>query len=221
MTLGVYMKQSESDKMLGRILRDASKKYGWKTSRGFVFKKDSQIFFTILINGQSKTKRLSWSICFKLYDFDDLFWKIVKLEENSKQPLSFRACGAWVTPSMEVKNDYHILDEWNEKNVSKKVNDVIEEMDSLSSDISISVTSPESNLLIVEKYYKSLMEKYPNAVKNIWVERLLTCILLGKYVEAKNIANSRIKENDSGGFNYTGNSFYELANEFIEKTVHT
>ena len=65
------------------------------------------------------------------------------------------------------------------------------------------------------------MEKYPNAVSNIWVERLLTYLLLGDYVEAKNIADSRIKENDSGGFDYSGSSFYELANEYIERTVCT
>ena len=215
------MKQSESDKMLAKIVRDVSKKYGWKTSRGFVFKKDSQILFPILINGQLKTKRLSWSINFKLYGFDDLFWKIVKLEENSKLPLGFRASGVWVAPSMEVKSDHQILDEWNENNISRKVNDAIEEMDSLCSDLSMSATSPENNLLIVEKYYQLLMEKYPNAVSNIWVERLLTYLLLGDYVEAKNIADSRIKENDSGGFDYSGSSFYELANEYIERTVCT
>jgi len=215
------MKQSESDKMLGKILRDTAKKFGWRTSRGYVFKKESQVFFVIIIDGQPKTERLSWSLNFKYFEFDDLFWKIVKLEENTDQPLSFRAWGAWIAPTMTVFSSYKMLDEWNEGSISKMVNEVIEEMDAISSNISKSATSPESNIVFVEKYYQSLMERYPNAVTDIWVEKLLTCLLLGNNVEAKNIADSRIKEGDSGGFGYAGSSFYDLAIEHIETETHT
>lgn len=78
------MKQSESDKLLNRILKEKSNRFGWKCSRDFVFKKEGALFFTILITGQPKTKRLSWSLSFKHYDFDEIFWDVVKLPENKK-----------------------------------------------------------------------------------------------------------------------------------------
>jgi transcriptional regulator len=210
------MKQSESDKILGKVLRDISKKYGWNSGRGFVFKKDSLLFFSILINGQPKTKRLSWSLTYKYYEFDDLFWKIVKPEENLKQPLSFRACGIWVVPSVEIDGDYKILDKWGETQILEQVENIIQKIDTIASDISMSVKSPEDNLKLVEKLHKSFLERYPDAVRDIWMEKILTNLVLGNVELADEIARSRVKANDTVGFNCDGKSFYELVIRYLK-----
>ncbi|MES2049068.1 MAG: hypothetical protein V4447_11760 [Pseudomonadota bacterium] len=210
------MKQSESDKILNKILKEESDRFGWKCSRGFVFKKEKDLYFTILITGQPKTKRLSWSMSFKHYDFDDVFWDVVKLTENKKQPLSFRACGAWVAPSMEVQSGNIKLDRWEEKTLLEEVKNIFELALPNSFEVANSVTTYRSNLEVLENYYSQLMNKYPNAVRTVWVEKLLTCLLESDFDEAKKIANARIEEDDSGGFKYAGSSFYQLANEYID-----
>ena len=210
------MKQSESDKLLNKLLKEYSTRFGWKCSRGFVFKKERELFFTILITGIPKTKKLSWSMSFKHYDFDDVFWDVVKLPENKKQPLSFRACGAWVAPSMEIQSGSAVLEEWEEKKMSEQIRKIFEKLNPLSIEITSSINSYCSNLEVLENYYAQLIGKYPNAVRTIWVERLLTRLLESNLKEAKEIADARIAEGDVGGFNYAGRSFYQLANEYIE-----
>lgn len=210
------MKQFESDKLLNKLLREYSIRFGWKCSRGFVFKKDRESFFTILVAGIPKTKKLSWSIRFKHYDFDDVFWDIVKLPENKNQPLSFRACGAWVAPSMEIQNGSIVLNEWEEEKISEQIQNIFAELDPLSIEVASSIHSYSSNLEVLENYYTQLMSKYPNAAVTIWVERLLTRLLESNLKEAKKISDARIAEGDEGGFNYAGSSFYQLANEYIE-----
>ncbi|WP_027156515.1 hypothetical protein [Methylobacter luteus] len=215
------MSQSESDKILNKLLKEESNRFGWKCSRGFVFKKEKDAFFTILITGQPKIKRLSWSMRFKHYDFDYVFWDVVKLPENKKQPLSFRACGAWVAPSMEVQSGNTTLDKWEEEFISTGICSVFELLDPISLDVASSITSYQSNLGVLENYYSQLMKKYPNAVRTIWVEKLLTCLLESKPNEAKEIASARIAAGDSGGFNYEGSSFYQLANEYVDTSQNT
>ena len=215
------MKQSESDKMLGKVLRGISKKYGWDSSRGFIFKKDSLLFFSILINGQPKTKQLSWSLTYKYYEFDDLFWKIVKLEENLKQPISFRACGVWVVPGIEIDGDYKILDKWDETQILEQVENIIQKIDSIANDLSVSVKSPEDNLKLVEKLHKSFLERYPDAVRDIWMEKILTNLLLGNVGLAGEIVRSRVKANDTGRFNSGGSSFYELVIQYLKGSETT
>jgi hypothetical protein len=39
--------------------------------------------------------------------------------------------------------------------------------------------------------------------------------------EAKEIADARIAVGDTGGFNYAGRSFFQLANEYIDATKIT
>ncbi|QZA77231.1 hypothetical protein K4H28_13200 [Deefgea tanakiae] len=210
------MKQSYFDKMLNRILKVESKRFGWKCSRGFVFKKEKSLFFTILINGQSKTKKLHWSLSFKHYDFDDIFWDVVKLPENKKQPLSFRACGAWVAPSMVVQEGCAGLDSLEEEIVLNEVRKIFELLIPISDKEASLANTYQSNLQILEKYYSQLIEKYPNAVRAIWVEKLLTGLLECKFDEAHAIAIARINAGDSGGFSYSGASFYQLATEYIK-----
>lgn len=215
------MKQSESDKLLNKLLKKYSGHFGWKCSCGFVFKKEGELFFTILIVGVAKIKRLSWSISFKHFDFDNIFWDVVKLPENKKQPLSFRACGAWVAPSMEMESGYAVLADWEEERISGQIRQVFERLDQISSEVAQSVNSYRSNLQVLENYYSQLLKKHPNATKTLWVERLLTLLLEHNTKEAKEIADSRIAAGDSGGFSYAGNSFYQLANEYIEASGNT
>lgn len=209
------MKQAESDKILNKLLKETAKRFDWKYSRGFVFKKENDIFFTIIVDGVPKSNRLFWSLSFKHFDFDDIFWDVVQLPENKKKTLSFRACGAWVTPSLEAQSEHKILDIWDESLIASHIEKIFETYGPLSQNIASAVDSYLSNMQVMEKYYAQLKNKYPKALRTLWAEKLLTCLLESKYTEAKDIATARIEAGDVGGFNYKGRSFYQLAIEFI------
>jgi hypothetical protein len=215
------MKQSEFNKHLNGFLKEEAKNIGWKFSRGFLFKKEGGLFLTIIFTGLPKDRKLSWVLSFKHYEIDDVFWDIVKLPENRAEPLSFRACGAWVAPSMEIQSKSIVLPALSEVSIHENVKEVLAELNLLSRKVASSVTSYQSYLHVLEGYYSQLIAKHPNAIRTIWVESLLTSLLESQYDVAKSIATSRIEAGDSGGFNYAGSTFYQLANEYIEQVQST
>lgn len=158
---------------------------------------------------------------FKHYDFDEVFWDVVKLPENKKQPLSFRACGAWVAPSMEIQSGNVTLNKWEEETISEEVTNIFELLSPISVEVANTSTTYKSNLLVLENFFSQLISKHPNAIRTVWVEKLLTCLLESQLDEAKKIANARIESGDSGGFNYAGSSFYQLASEYIDAAEKT
>jgi hypothetical protein len=76
-------------------LKVAAKNIGWQVARGSVFKKQGEWFADYLAS-LTYQRGAVVQILIKPMALDPLFWKIVGLEENNRQPLSFRANGAWV-----------------------------------------------------------------------------------------------------------------------------
>lgn len=211
------MKQSELNKLLAVALRESAKTHKWKCSRGFVFKATEMLFFSILINGQVKQRHLSYSLRYKMLQFDDLFWKIVKLEQNSKEPLSFRACGAWTTPTTEVFGGYSSIDEWHTDKILLAVNDIVSRSESEAEKVANEIQTLDDNLHVLERQDTFRGKKYPGTVINIWLQRLLTSILKQDYHESERIIQDRIENHDGGGFGIGNKSFYELADDYLKK----
>ena len=82
-------KQSELNKLLNATIRDIGKLHGWRFSRGFAFQKTELLFFSIIILGRARRRDLFYALRYKLLAFDDLFWRIVRLEENLKAAVEF------------------------------------------------------------------------------------------------------------------------------------
>ncbi len=81
---------------LPKAVREVAKKSGWRTSQGVLFREAEGWFFEIhAMPWIAKTKTPA-SLKSKPMSLDPLFWKIVGLDENINQPLSFRAFGAFV-----------------------------------------------------------------------------------------------------------------------------
>jgi hypothetical protein len=213
------MKQAELNKLLNAALKQSAKAHGWKCSRGFVFKATELLFFSIIIVGQAKQRHLFFSLSYKLLAFDDLFWKIVKLEENLKQPLSFRACGAWTAPMMKIFESELSIADWDAENVLVGVNEIITRCEFDAEKVSKEIQGLDDNLRVIENLYARLKDKHPNAVKDVWLERLLTSILKKEYVDSERIVRDRMNRQDVGGFQVGHKSFYELANEHLQSVL--
>lgn len=211
----LLMKQAALDRLLHDTLRESAKQQGWKYSRGFVFKATDVLFFSLIVTSQAKNHQLSYSLRYKLLAFDDLFWAIVKLEENSQRPLSFRAAGAWTAPTATISDGSLPIADWIPAELQTRIEEIFIRCDADATNVANQISSLDDNLRVVESLYAFLKNQYPNAVTNIEVERLLTSILKHDYVRAEAIILDRLNAHDSGGFQVGGKSFYNLAHEYI------
>src|SRR5260221_2094261 len=140
------MKQAELNKLLNAVLKQSAKAHNWKCSRGFIFKATDLLFFSIIILGQAKQRHLFYSVSYKLLAFDDLFWKIVKLEENMKQPLSFRACGAFTAPVTRISEGEISIADWDTDNLHAGVNELITRCELDAETVSKEIQGLDDNL---------------------------------------------------------------------------
>lgn len=209
------MKQAALTKLMHSTLRESAKKHNWNYSRGFIFKATDLLFFSLIMVAQAKRFQLSFSLRYKLLKFDDLFWGIVKLDENKNQPLSFRASGAWTAPMVNILDGSLSVDDWDPTDLRSQVDGILVRCGSDAANVTEQISSPDDNLRVVEELYARLKNTYPNSVTNIWVERLLTSILQHDYASSEAIILDRLNAHDSGGFQVGNKSFYDLAHEYI------
>jgi hypothetical protein len=210
------MKQAELNKLLDLELRRSAKMHDWNCSRGFVFKATELLFLRILIVANVKPQRLSYSISYKLRAFDDLFGKIVKMEENPKRPLSFRAYGAWTFPMTKISEGELRIPDWDAEKLHIGINEIIGRCERDASDVAKEIQGLDDNLRVIERLYARHKLEYPNSVVSIWPERLLTSILKRQYLDSDRIVRDRIDSHDSGGFEVGHKSFFELAHEYLQ-----
>jgi len=213
------MKQAQLNKTLNAELRKSAKAHNWNCSGGFVFKATELLFFSIIVVGQVKSRGLFYSLRYKLLAFDDLFWKIFKMEENSSQPLSFRASGAWTAPMATISEGKYSIEDRVEDSLHSTVNNIIDRCEGEAAEVSNEIRGLDDNLDMIEKLYAHLKNEHPGAVTNIWVERLLTTILKNEYDRSETIIRDRLDNHDSGGFQVGAKSFYDLANEYVDRLV--
>ena len=210
------MKQAELNKLLNAALKRSAEGHEWKCSRGFVFKATELLFFSIVISAQVKQRHLFYRLGYKLLAFDDLFWKIVKLDENPKQPLSFRAFGAWTVPMTTISKGELSITAWDTENLQLSVSAIITGCDSDAEQLAKEIDGLDDNMRVIERCYLRLKDAYPTAASNIWRERLLTSFLKKDCRDSEKIIRERINSQDSGGFQVGNKSFYELANEHLQ-----
>ena len=210
------VEKAELNKLLNAVLRQSAKAHKWKCSRGYIFKATELLFFSINILGQAKQRRLLYSLDFKLLAFDDLFWKIVKSEESLKQPLSFRAFGAWTAPTTKISEGELSIADWEVMSVQNSVNEIIAKCELDSEKVANEIDGLDANMRFIERSFMRLKNKYPDSVSNIWRERLFTSILKREYWDSEKIVRDRIGKFDTGGFQVGNRSFYDLANEYLQ-----
>jgi hypothetical protein len=80
---------------LPKAVKEVAKKSGWRTSQGVLFREAEGWFFEIHAVPWIVETKTPASLNSKPMSLDPLFWKIVGLDENINQPLSFRAFGAF------------------------------------------------------------------------------------------------------------------------------
>ena len=209
------MKQAALDKLLHDTLKESAKKRNWNFSRGFVFKATELLFFSLIVVAQAKRFELSFSLRYKLLEFDDLFWSIVQLQENKTKPLSFRASGAWTAPTATISDGSVSVPDWAPMILRSQVDAILTRCEAEAASIAKRISDPDDNLGVIEELYARLKNTHPQAVTNIWVERLLTSILKHDLSSSEAIIIDRLAAHDAGGFQVGDKTFYDFAHEYI------
>jgi len=213
------LKQAEANKLINQLIKANGKKHHWKSSSGFLFIKKENLFFVLIILINAKERRLSYSLYYKLYDFDEVFWHLVDLKENVKMPLSFHANGAWTAPTMEINKGSNNFNEWNTNIIEDNIEQIVIKADGISNQLAEKINSIESNLEFLEKMMSKTLEKFPNTNLNLYREQIMSAILKKNYQQALLICEERIAQKDSGGFMVGNESFYEKSKKYIDQLI--
>lgn len=92
----------EQKKELRNLIVAYAKKLGYKARQNTIFRvKDAAMVYCDFLVVDSK--KLVYRVNIKNYDYDDIFWKIMQMTSNSKEPDSLRAVGAFQAPTITVK----------------------------------------------------------------------------------------------------------------------
>ncbi|HKP67940.1 MAG TPA: hypothetical protein VJV05_01575 [Pyrinomonadaceae bacterium] len=213
------MKQGELDKALRSAVRDVAKLRGWKASGGFLLKSTEFLFFTIIVTASKKSTSLSYLALRKPLPFDDLFWKIMDLEENATKPLSFRAAGVFTAPMNTFAKGLVEISDLEPSSLRTGVGKILEICEPEISRMEGEIGSPDEYIKMLETSAPELDEK--KAGKTIWIDRLLAAILIEKFDVARSIVQDRKAAGDNGGF-LSGSdmkTFYDLADQYLDRTA--
>jgi hypothetical protein len=189
----------EREKLFAGTLKAEAKVAGWRYANGSIFRQQGDWFVSVfpsLLWGRGLTARL----LAKPMAVDRLFWRIVKLPENDRLPLSFRANGAWVLrpPSFQATI---ALDERDPERLAH-------EFVAWSTDRLPQVAPFSVNGLLSE-----IEDLGPRRKHHVALEICLR-LQLGDWDGALSLCGDR-GPHESGGFGVGDKTFFDLARDWI------
>lgn len=173
-------------------IKEIAVKDGYKKIQNTIYKVENENIISVdflIVNSEC----LIYKITAKKQSFDEIFWKIMRMEENINERFSLRINGAFAAPpaqfyegDMELSENVDIIAEKFLKNVNKEINLFLE----------------TNNL---EEYIFS-----DNIVIDKNILRCLSYIDSGLLSEAKKLAEEQLLSGNTGRFVNQGKGFFEL-----------
>lgn len=176
-------------------MKELGKKYGYKKRDYALYKVQAEYFASVTICSWLLPKnkvRVMLTAEIKPFFFDDLFWEIFQMSDNSKEPISLRAVGAFSFRSLVIHSEerlfegYDGADEYME-NAMKRCDDKITEV----------VGTLNGDYRKFLGYARTLEHK-------VVFEQVLAEIFLDireeKYADAAEKAKLEIQKGNTGGF---------------------
>ncbi len=174
------------------LIKEMAKKNGYKSVQSTVYKVDgSNIIFTdyLIVNSDSLVYRTN----IKKSSYDEIFWKVLKMEDNISKGDSLKVVGAFAAPSILISR--------GKINLSNDINEVaLEFWQTLFSD--------------VDNFCRnSTVEEHVTSHEKEMDMKILQCL---EYIESKqigkaiDIAKSQVVLGDRGRFVNEGKGFFEL-----------
>lgn len=188
-------KQMKLDKNQQKELINVIRKYvrerGYKFREDCIYKVKNNAFIhcdIVILNSE----KLLYSIYIKNYEYDNIFWKIMQMEDNVKESDSLRANGAFISPSILLKKGEMELSDKYEK---------------LATELTELIDINELDFLGKYDIDEYLIEKNDYLHKEIL--KCLAYINKGKKSEAIKIAQLAVDNGKIGGYINEGKGFFE------------
>lgn len=180
-------------KQLMDAIRKSTKEKGFKICSNSIYRKigDAFVFCNFLF---VESRKLVYRILIKNYEYDDIFWEIMNMPENSKEPCSLRAVGAFAAPSVTIKK--------GEAELTEDFKAQAEFLVSLVDECSDSFLKHND----IDEYVINCSD-----ILDINILKCLAYLHMNKKDEARMIAEKALSEGDKGRFSSGGKYFFEWA----------
>ncbi|QKE76096.1 hypothetical protein HPK19_25160 (plasmid) [Arthrobacter citreus] len=144
-----------------------------------------------------------------VYIINDLFWEVFDIKENTKEPMSLRAIGAFVAPTYPIKEIEIVINSL--ENIKDDIRQtVIELIDTYEAFIN----SMEKN---VENFNKFVLQQ--SDFYQVDLMKMLAYLQSGKFISALNSANELISKGDTGPQKCGNKGIYEYIVEYCEEKL--
>lgn len=194
------MKNDKSvQKEIIAYIKKKAKQYGFKNRSNTLYLVREHYFaYCNYIMTASRT--LIYQVYIKEYCYDDIFWKIMNMAENSNEPDSLRAVGAFAAPAISIKEGKIEFEE----DYSQGVCEFVQNMSEGISDF-------------IAKYD---INEYIINIENQNVLKCLAYINTGCMEEAVELAKNAIINDDADGYINEGKTFFQwLFDKFTKSKV--
>lgn len=204
--------RKEIEKYINEVQKVERKKYGYQKRGHIIFKKYKDFFVSIesYATGMNHDE-LDIFAAIKPYYFDDVFWEVFKMSENSNEPMGLRANGAFSIWSFELFKGKKVIKDYAE--VSPYVIEKIAEYDKKLCEA-------------VDKFggdSKSFID-YMDTIDNTGMYdkalgKMLYYIKNEQYDKARELATYEIGQNRYGSFVNESKHIYEHVVDYCEERV--
>lgn len=208
----VKITRKEIEKYINEAQKVERKKYGYKKRGHIIFKKYKEYFVSIraYATGFNNDELIVFGEV-KPYYFDDVFWEVFKMPENSNEPMGLRANGAFSLWSFKLIEQEKTIKDYAE--VSPYVIEKIAEYDKKLCE-AVDEFGEDS---------KSFID-YVDTVDNTGMYdkalgKMLYYIKNEQYDKARELAIYEISQNRYGSFVNEGKYIYEHVVDYCEERV--
>lgn len=201
--------RKELDKHIKIAVKDTMKEYGYKIRGSMLYKKSGDYFISILLVATGINNNLINAIGnVKPYFLDDIFWEVFQMPENSEEPMSLRANGAFTVKGLQVYNQHKEIESYDD--VEGYVKELMRECDAVI-DAVISQVGTDFRKFI--SYSKGITK--PGLYKPELAEMLLE-IKEKNYQAARKLAIYEMEIGNYGNLENQGKDIYEHVVHFCE-----
>ena len=204
--------RKEIEKYINETQKVERKKYGYKKRGHIIFKKYREYFLSIraYATGFNNDELIVFGEV-KPYYFDDVFWEVFKMSENSSEPMGLRANGAFSIWSFELLEDRRTINDYAE--VTPYVIDKISEYNKKLCEAVDGFDEDSKNFI-----------DYVDAIENTGMYdkalgKMLYYIKNKQYDKAMELALYEISQNRYGSFVNESKHIYEHVVDYCEVRV--
>lgn len=203
-----YKQRTDFEKNLLGELTPLLKGTGWKKSRSALINQSEDFFQAIYVSAHRNDAKTTAVLRLKPMAIDPIFWDVFDLPENKKEPISFRAWGAFTCTGIPIL-------EGQLEQVGSSTRDVASALLHFCT-----ANSARYREALASCSYSELVEEHPHQVERGAYAVTLVCSLINEqnYDRARQVARSYATNELSSCSDLLnqGRSFHSLALEWLD-----